>query len=171
MSFGIDFGANLVPFWLDFCVLGVSWSALGPSSGRLGDVRGRLAASTRGLIFSNDFGIDFLMILASFWQPSSARLGPRSRPKSGKNLTRGAPWGGSLNRPCAQIRFWKLLQRFVRDFWWFLLICGQLLVDFWSKFGWVWSFVSRFSHFFSKIVKRSFQSILYFWIHITRIYT
>ena len=59
MSFGIDFCANLVPFWLDFCVLGVSWGALGPSWGRLGDVRGRLAASTRGSNFLNDFGIDF----------------------------------------------------------------------------------------------------------------
>ena len=93
MSFGIDFGANLVPFWLDFCVLGVSWGALGPSWGRLGDVRGRLAASTRGMNFLNDFGIDFLMILASIWQPSSAQLGPRSRPKSAKNLTRGLPGG------------------------------------------------------------------------------
>ena len=55
MSFGIDFGANLVPFWLDFCVLGVSWGALGPSWGRLGDVRGRLAASTRGLKFFERF--------------------------------------------------------------------------------------------------------------------
>ena len=93
MSFGIHFGANLVPLWLDFCVLGLSWGALGPCWGRLGDVRGRLAASTRGLNFLNDFGIDFLMILASFWEPSSARLGPRSRPKSAKNLTRGLPGG------------------------------------------------------------------------------
>ena len=36
MRFGIDFGANLLPFWLDFCVLGVSWGALGPSWGRPG---------------------------------------------------------------------------------------------------------------------------------------
>ena len=95
MSFGIHFGANLVPFWLDFCVLGLSWGALGPCWGRLGDVRGRLAASTRGLNFLNDFGIDFLLILASFWDPSSARLAPRSRLKSAKNLTRGLPGGVS----------------------------------------------------------------------------
>ena len=93
MSFGIHFGANLIPFWLDFCVLGVSWGALGPSWGRLGGVRGRLAASTRGFNFLNDFGIDFLMILMSFWEPSSAWLGPRWRPKSAKNLTRGLPGG------------------------------------------------------------------------------
>ena len=93
MNFGIDFDANLLPFWLDFCVLGVSWVALGPSWGRLGGVRGRLAASTRGLNFLNDFGIDFLIILMSFWEPSSARLGPRWRPKSAKNLTRGLPGG------------------------------------------------------------------------------
>ena len=91
MTFGIYFRANLVPFWLDFCVLGVSWAALGPSWGRLGDVRGRLVASTRGLNFLNAFGIDFLMILMSFWEPSSAWLGPRWRPKSAKNLTGGFP--------------------------------------------------------------------------------
>ena len=51
MTFGIDFGANLVPFWLDFSVLGISWGALGASWGRLGDVQGRLAAFTRGLNF------------------------------------------------------------------------------------------------------------------------
>ena len=95
MSFGIHFGANLVPFWFDFCVLGISWGAMGPSWGRLGDVRGRLAASTRGMNFLHDFGIDFLMILASIWQPSSAQLGPRSRLKSAKNLTRGLPGGVS----------------------------------------------------------------------------
>ena len=95
MSFGADFGVNLVPFWLEFCVLGVSWGASGPSLGRLGDVRGRLAASTRGMNFLHDFGIDFLMLLASIWQPSSAQLGPRSRLKSAKNLTRGLPGGVS----------------------------------------------------------------------------
>ena len=77
MRFGIDFGANLVPFWLDFCVLGMSWRALGASGSRLGDVQGRLGAFTRGLNFLNDFGIDCLTILASFWKPSSVRLGPR----------------------------------------------------------------------------------------------
>ena len=87
MSFGIDFGANLVPFWLDFAFL----EYLGALWGRLGDVRGRLAASTRGLNFLNDFGIDFLIILASFLEPSSVQLGPRWRPKSAKNLTRGLP--------------------------------------------------------------------------------
>ena len=115
MRFGNDFGVNLVPFGLDFCVLGVSWGALGPSWGRLGDVLGRLAAFTIGLNFLNDFGIDFLIILASFWEPSSARLGPRWGPKSAKNLTRGSP-RGSLKRPCIQIRFWKFLQRFLVDF-------------------------------------------------------
>ena len=91
MRFGIDFGANLVPFWFDFSVLGISWGALGASWGRLGDVRGRLGAFTRGLNFLNDFGINFVIILASFWEPSSARLGPRWRPKSAKNLTGGLP--------------------------------------------------------------------------------
>ena len=84
-------GANLVPFRLDFSVLGVSWGALGASWGRLGDVQGRLGAFTRGLIFLNDFGIDFFTILTSFWEPSSVRLGPRWRPKSVKNLTGGLP--------------------------------------------------------------------------------
>ena len=82
MRFGIDFGANLVPFWFDFSVLGISWGALGASWGRLGDVRGRLGAFTRALTFLNDFGIDFFIILASFWEPSSVWLDPRWRPKS-----------------------------------------------------------------------------------------
>ena len=91
MQFGIDFAANLVPFWLDFSVLGLFWGASGASLGRLGDVRGRLSAFTRGLNFLNDFGIDFLIILASFWETSSARLGPRWRPKSANKLTGGLP--------------------------------------------------------------------------------
>ena len=91
MRFGVDFGAKLVPFWLDVSGLEVSWGALGASWGRLGDVRGRLGAFTRGSVFINDFGIVFLIILASFGEPSSAQLGPRWRPKSAKNLTRGLP--------------------------------------------------------------------------------
>ena len=146
MRFGIDFGANLVPFWLDFCVLGVSSGALGPSWGRLGDVRGRLAASTRGSNFLNDFGIDFLMILASIWQPSSAQLGPRSRLKSAKNLTRGLPGGVSETTvypnsfPEASA---SICSRFLMCF---LSIFGHFLVDFWLNFGGIWSIVSRFSH-------------------------
>ena len=107
--FGIDLGANLDPFWPDFSVLGISWGALGASWGRLWEARCRLGAFARGLNFLNDFGIDFLIILASFWEPSSAWLGLRWGPKSAKNLTRGSP-RGSLNRPCIQIRFWRLLQ-------------------------------------------------------------
>ena len=127
MKTGIDFGANLVPFWLDFCVLGVSWGALGPSWGRLGDVRGRLAASTRGLNFLNDFGIDFLMILMSFWEPSSAWLGPRWRPKSVKNLTGGLPervleptmYANSFLEASATISsgFLMVFDRLLDDFW------------------------------------------------------
>ena len=146
MRFGTDFGANLLPFWLDFCVLGLSWGALGPCWVRLGDVRGRLAASTRGMNFLNDFGIDFLMILASIWQPSSAQLGPRSRPKSAKNLTRGLPGGvpettvypNSFPEASASI-----CSRFLM---FFLSIFGHFLVDFWLNFGGIWSIVSRFSH-------------------------
>ena len=83
----------MVPFWLDFCVLGVSWGALGASWSRLWDAWCHLGAFTRGLNFLNDFGIDFLMILMSFWEPSSAWLGPRWRPKSAKNLTGGLRGG------------------------------------------------------------------------------
>ena len=135
MSFGIEFGANLLPFWLDFCVLGVSWGALGPSSGR--DVQGRLAASTRGLNFLNDFGIDFLMILMSFWEPSSAQLGPRWRPKSAKNLTGGLRGGvleptmypNSFLEASATI-FWRLLMVFYRLLDSCLMIFGRMLDEF-----------------------------------------
>ena len=130
MSFGIDFGANLVPFWLDFCVLGISWGALGPSWGRLGDVQGRLAASTRGLNFLNDFGIDFLMILASFWEPSSARLGPRYRPKSAINLTGGLPGGVPEPTMYPNSFLEASAMVFLKIFDCFLLIFGQFWDDF-----------------------------------------
>ena len=91
MSFGIDFGVNLVPFWLEFCVLGLSWGALGPSWGPSWGRPGPPCRLHKRLEFLNDFGVDFLIILVSFWEPSSAQLGPRWRPTSAKNLTRGLP--------------------------------------------------------------------------------
>ena len=75
----------MVPFWLHFSVVGVSWAVLGAPWGRLGAVLGRLGASTRSSKFLNDFGIDFWMIFASSWEPFSVQQGPRWRQKSTKN--------------------------------------------------------------------------------------
>ena len=143
MSFGIDFGANLLPFWLDFCVLGGSWGALGPSWGRLGPP----CRLHKRLEFLNDYGINFLIILESFWEPSSARLGPRWRPKSSKNLTGGLPRGlpGGLPEPttCPNsfleasamifsaflmvfIDLWTIVGWFLVEFWMSLVVCFQV---------------------------------------------
>ena len=78
-------------FGLIFPFLEYLGAVLGASWGRLWDVQGRLGAFAGGLNFLNDFGIDFLTILASIWEPSGVRLGPRWRLKSAKNLTGGLP--------------------------------------------------------------------------------
>ena len=171
MRFGIDLGANLDPFWPDFSVLGVSWGALGASWGRLWEARCRLGAFSRGLNFLNDFGIDFLIILVSFWEPSSARLGPRSRPKSAKNLTGGLPGGVPWTDHVPKFVSGSFCNDFFKifhGFYWFLdnfclFFCGIL-----DEFG---RLFPGFLIDFSKCSTGVFSRCFYFLIHITRIYT
>ena len=156
--FWCELASILAWFLRSWTILGRLGAVLGPSWERLGPP----CRLHKRLEFLNDFGVDFLIILVSFWEPSSAQLGPRWRPKSGKNLTGGLPGGvpeptmypNSFLEASATI-FWRCLMVF-------LSIFGQFLVDFWSIFGWVWSFVSRFSHWFFKVFQRSFQSIFKF---------
>ena len=133
-SFWCELGSILAWFLRSWSILG----RLGPSWGRLGDVRGRLAASTENLNFLNDFGIDVLMVLASFWEPSSAWLGPRWRPKSAKNLTGGLPGGvteptmypNSFLEASAMIFF-----GIFDGFYWFLDNCWMIFGRNLDEFG------------------------------------
>ena len=130
--FWCELASILAWFLRSWTILGRLGAVLGPSWGRPGPP----CRLHKRLEFLNDFGVDFLIILGSFWEPSSVRLGPRWRHKSAKNWP-GGSLGGSLDRPCTQIRLWKLLQRFFWDFWWFFIdvwtIVDWFLIEFWMS--------------------------------------
>ena len=66
----------------------------------------------------------------SFWEPSSAWLGPRWRPKSAKNLTGGLP--GGVPEPTMYPN--SFLEASATIFSGFLMVFGRFLDNFWVIF-------------------------------------